>query len=298
MDGGGPEPNQAYRRVLPLRVPASRTGIDVFRRLPGGQNHGRQRSPFGSLSFPGMPYPVTPVPYTDPRSFWLGPAVLGILLVQFLLLALLAWKTLVPGSSEPVGAPPPRGRTAVVAVGSDVSVEVDRVSREAEIQLRLLDRIVDQLGQGTGRGLVPLLEQLQQENEAMKADSRVYRTLEAKVKAENEALVTGAGGGKRKQAANWQHRWPNYRTRSGRKTWRKRITDQRSHRSRSNSRPPPRRTRQLWLATGFASRESWPWPAPGSLLRVFSRGRRWQPGNANEDLRQRERRGRRRIPPR
>jgi hypothetical protein len=62
------------------------------------------------------------------------------------------------------------------------------VSREAEIQLRLLDRIVDQLGQGTGRGLVPLLEQLQQENEAMKADARVYRTLEAKVKAENEAL--------------------------------------------------------------------------------------------------------------
>ena len=51
MDGACSGPNQAYRRVLPLRLPASRTGIDLFRCLLGGQNHGPQRSPSGSLSF-------------------------------------------------------------------------------------------------------------------------------------------------------------------------------------------------------------------------------------------------------
>ena len=138
---------------------------------------------------PGMPYPVSPRSSTDPPSFWIGQAVLGVLFLQFLLLALLAWKTLVPESTDSGGTAPPRVRTATVAAGSDAAGDVDRVSREAEIQLRLLDRIVDQLGQGTPRGLVPMLEQLQQENEALKADARVYRTLEAKVKAENETLA-------------------------------------------------------------------------------------------------------------
>ncbi len=142
----------------------------------------------GASPFPGMPYPGPPMPYADPRGLWLGPAVLGMLLVQFLLLALLAWKTLVPESGEPVAAPVAGGRTVAVATGSDAAGDASRVAREAEIQLQLLDRIVDQLGQGTPRGLVPLLEQLQQENEVLKADARVYRTLEAKVKAENEAL--------------------------------------------------------------------------------------------------------------
>lgn len=142
----------------------------------------------GVSPFPAMPHPVLPMPYTDPRSAWLGPAVLGMLCMQFLLLALLAWRILSPDTSESVGVPPPRGRTAA-ASGADAAGEADRVSREAEIQMRLLDRIVDQLGQQAPRGLVPMLEQLQQENETLKADARVYRTLEAKVKVENETLA-------------------------------------------------------------------------------------------------------------
>ena len=130
----------------------------------------------GASPFPGMPYPVPPMPYTDPRSLWLGPAVLGMLLVQFLLLALLAWKTLVPESGEPAAAPVAGGRTVALTAGSDAVGDVSRVAREAEIQLQLLDRIVDQLGQGTPRGLVPLLEQFQQENETLKAENERLKT--------------------------------------------------------------------------------------------------------------------------
>ena len=139
----------------------------------------------GARHFAGVPYPGSPVLYANGRDSWLLPAVLGMLFLQFLLLALLTWKTLVPELFAPPTAP---HRTAVVSAGLDAADAGDRVSREAEIQFQLLDRIVDQLGQGTPRGLVPLLDQLQRENENMKADARVYRTLEAKVKADNETL--------------------------------------------------------------------------------------------------------------
>ena len=141
----------------------------------------------GVNPFPGTPYPVPPAPYADPRGAWFGLAVLGMLFIQFLLLALLGWKTLVPEPKPMADATPPLERPVGAADG-EAAGAADRLSREAEIQLRLLDRIVDQLGQGTPQGLVRLLEQLQQENETMKADARVYRALETKVKADNEAL--------------------------------------------------------------------------------------------------------------
>lgn len=53
----------------------------------------------GGIPVAGMPYPVSPVPYVDPRNAWLGPVMLGMMFIQFLLLALLTWKTLTP---EPI----------------------------------------------------------------------------------------------------------------------------------------------------------------------------------------------------
>lgn len=50
----------------------------------------------GVIPFAGTPYPVSSVPYVDPRQAWLGPVVLGMMFIQFLLLALLTWKTLTP----------------------------------------------------------------------------------------------------------------------------------------------------------------------------------------------------------
>lgn len=139
------------------------------------------------LPFPGIPYPVPWRPDADSRSAWHDTAVLGMLVIQFLFLALLAWKTLVPGT--PLDGPGDPGtlstRSAVVAEPAGAR---NHPASEAEIQLRLLDRIVDQLGQGTPQGLVRMLEQLQKENENLQADARVYRDLEAKVRTENEVL--------------------------------------------------------------------------------------------------------------
>jgi proteasome lid subunit RPN8/RPN11 len=137
--------------------------------------------------FSGVPSPVPSPPYADPRTAWHGTAVLGILLIQFLLLALLVWKTLEPDSPAD-GTDRPRDASVSAVAASEPADAGGGASREVELQLRLLGRIVDQLGQGTPQGLVPLLEQLQKENENFKADARVYRAQEEKVRAENESL--------------------------------------------------------------------------------------------------------------
>ena len=138
--------------------------------------------------FSGVPYPVPSPPYADPRTAWHGTAVLGILFIQFLLLALSVWKTLEPDSPAG-GTDRPRDSSTWAVAASEPADAGGRASREVEIQLRLLDRIVDQMGQGTPQGLVPMLGQLQIENENLKADARVYRAQEEKVRAENESLA-------------------------------------------------------------------------------------------------------------
>jgi hypothetical protein len=148
------------------------------------------------LPFPGIPYPVSLRPEADSRTLWHGAAVLGMLVIQFLFLALLAWKTLVPGS--PVDGPGVPGTSATWAAAEPAGAR-NHPASEAEIQLKLLDRIVEELGQGTPQGLVRMLEQLQMENERLYADARVYRDLEAKVRAENEGLTRALADAEQKR---------------------------------------------------------------------------------------------------
>jgi proteasome lid subunit RPN8/RPN11 len=148
------------------------------------------------LPFPGIPYPVPLRPEADSRTLWHGAAVLGMLVIQFLFLALLAWKTLVPGS--PVDGPGVPGTSATWAAAEPAGAR-NHPASEAEIQLKLLDRIVEELGQGTPQGLVRMLEQLQKENERLYADARVYRDLEAKVRAENEGLTRALADAEQKR---------------------------------------------------------------------------------------------------
>ncbi len=146
--------------------------------------------------FPGIPYPVPLRPEADSRSLWLGIAVLGMLVIQFLFLALLAWTTLVPGS--PADGPGGPGTSSTWAAAEPTGAKF-RPASEAEIQLKLLDRIVEELGQGTPRGLVRMLEQLQKENESLHADARVYRDLEAKVRVENAVLTRALADAEQKR---------------------------------------------------------------------------------------------------
>jgi proteasome lid subunit RPN8/RPN11 len=144
----------------------------------------------GGFSAAATPYPVTAGSGYEPRQPWIPLAAMGMICAQFFLLTILAWKVFVPDLNSTGGAPSMEQIAAQRGAQrqSDDSA-TERREREVQAQLRVLDRVVSQLGDGTPGNLVRLLEQAERENEALKADARVYRSLEARVASENEQLT-------------------------------------------------------------------------------------------------------------
>ena len=64
--------------------------------------------------------------------------------------------------------------------------ELEGRARDLETQARVLQRVVDELGQGSATGLVRSLEQLQRQNDALQQDARVYRAQEERLRREYE----------------------------------------------------------------------------------------------------------------
>lgn len=144
----------------------------------------------GGYPGPGGLYPPSVVNVGNGRSSWQGVAVLGMLSVQFLFLALIAWKIIAPGGFGSAEQDQQSKQVGVLVERLDRLAEAEERSREIDSQLQVLDRVVGQLGEGTPEGLVRLLEQLQSENDRLKADARVYRGMEEKVKEENDGLAS------------------------------------------------------------------------------------------------------------
>jgi proteasome lid subunit RPN8/RPN11 len=137
------------------------------------------------------PFPVTAAAGFDTRGPWLAVAVLGILAAQFFLLALLAWRTLAPEVEAIAGGPAaPPVLVDNAASRATTAAGVDQLrSREIETQRRVLEHVVGALRDGGPENLVQLLEETERENLELKADARVYRSLEARTATENETLT-------------------------------------------------------------------------------------------------------------
>ncbi len=137
------------------------------------------------------PYPVPMVAPGDNRLSWQGVAVIGMLTMQFLFLALIAWWMIAPSWTETASEKDQQSKQVAALVERlDQLVEAERRSQEIDSQLQVLDRVVSELGDGKSEGVVRLLERTQRENETLKTDARVYRALEEKVKRDNDALAS------------------------------------------------------------------------------------------------------------
>lgn len=184
---------EQQRRVGGFYLIASRhrqVELEIFAAQLKGEFTMSSDPRLGGYPGPGGLYPPSVVNVGNGRSSWQGVAVLGMLTVQFLFLALIAWKIIAPGSSEPVEADQQSKQVALLVERLDRIAEAEERSREIDSQLQILDRVVGQLGEGTPEGLVRLLEELQSENDRLKTDARVYRGMEEKVKQENDDLAT------------------------------------------------------------------------------------------------------------
>jgi hypothetical protein len=131
-------------------------------------------------------YPPPVIHVVEPRSPWQPLAVLGMLTMQFLFLALVAWKLLTP--PEPPATPPQAERLAAAVERDARSAALDRQARELDAQQRVLDQVIHELGQGRAEGVVRSLQEKQQESERLQQDARVYRGLEEKLRREHEEL--------------------------------------------------------------------------------------------------------------
>jgi len=98
-------------------------------------------------------YPPTVVQVGEARQTWLAVAVLGLLSMQFLVLALIAWRMLVP---------PPAAGTQPAAP--------PLAAAELAAQRELLDRVIGQLDVAPA-GLVDELEQQRQRNEELQSSN-------------------------------------------------------------------------------------------------------------------------------
>lgn len=137
------------------------------------------------------PYPVPMVSPSDTRLSWQGVAVIGMLTMQFVFLALIAWRMFAPAGTDTADAKDPQAeQVAVLVERLDRLVEAERRSQEMDSQLQVLDRVVSELGDGTPEGVVSLLADTKRENETLKTDARVYRALEEKVKRDNDTLAS------------------------------------------------------------------------------------------------------------
>jgi proteasome lid subunit RPN8/RPN11 len=185
------DPDERTRRTGGYYVIASR-----HRRLELEMSAAQLEGKFTMANDPRLsgfpaPYPVPMVAPGDTRLSWQGVAVIGMLTMQFLFLALIAWRMIVPSGADTAGEKDrPSKQVAALVERLDRLVEAERRSQEIDGQLQVLDRVVSQLGDGTPEGVVRLLAEAERENETLKTDARVYRALEEKVNRDNEALAS------------------------------------------------------------------------------------------------------------
>jgi len=105
--------------------------------------------------YSGLPgvYPPTVVQVGESKQTWMAVAVLGMLTMQFLVLALIAWRILAPAGG---GAPRPTGQPVA--------------GTELAAQRAVLDRVIGKLDVAP-EGVVQTLEQERQKNEELQASN-------------------------------------------------------------------------------------------------------------------------------
>ena len=185
-------PEKRLRRIGGFYLMASRhrrAELEMSRAQWEGTLTMTTESRSGTFPASGETYPASATPPGIAQSAWLVVAVMGTLAMQFILLAILTWKIAAPPSPGKAPGADDRAAQAALAERLDRLAAAHERSRAVEAQLELLDRVVNQLGDGTTDGIVRLLEAARRENERLKADARVYRALEARVHQENDALA-------------------------------------------------------------------------------------------------------------
>jgi proteasome lid subunit RPN8/RPN11 len=127
------------------------------------------------------PYPAPVVNIASPRDQWQSIAVMGMLTMQFLLVALIAYRMMFP----------PAGETGAVAQSSLLEqrlVEAERAAAKSEAVSQMADRVLSSL-KDAQPGSFPSLVEQEQQVEELRATVRGQLALERELKKEHDELL-------------------------------------------------------------------------------------------------------------
>jgi len=193
------DPSQRVRRVGGFSIFASRFRSNELQQFVGWLegNYDMARDRFSTAPMSGNSQPPV-VNLTQMQSSWQGIAVMGMLTMQFLMLALIAWKLLFPlGTTEEETKKAER----IAQLAKDIERIEEREATEIENKatLAVLDNVVAQLGDGDVDFATTLAQQ-KQENfthqqaslahaQAFKANTDTIGKLEKDVKSVKTKLA-------------------------------------------------------------------------------------------------------------
>lgn len=137
-------------------------------------------------AFGSYPPPVIHIAEPSSQSQLQTIALLGLLSLQFFLVAVIAWRLLTPAA--PIAANDSEKRVVELVERLDRTAAAESDAKAAEVQNAMLDRVLSKIGEGGPAALSSELQRQQLEIEKLRDDQRVYTSLEAKTKTENDQL--------------------------------------------------------------------------------------------------------------
>ncbi len=163
-----PQGRQRVHRVGGFYLTASRFRAEELEQFADWLEGSRDMTPAARLA--GATAGGAPVVHvSSPREPWLGPALMGMLALQFCFLFLIAWKMLMPVEPGEAAAAQNKQLEALVAELEKQNAIRDR-ELAAEAQGRLIDRVLARLNQNT-EGMAGELEARDLEIERLTAES-------------------------------------------------------------------------------------------------------------------------------
>lgn len=187
------DPRERIRRIGGFYLIASRfrrAEIQQFAAQMERNTKMPQETRFNPVAGQVGPAQAPVVNLTDSRGSWNGPALVGMMLMQFVFLAIIGWKVLVPPAA-PDDAEKEKKAEAKQFEKLEGKVDkllaAERTKLEGEVQARVLQRIVTALGQGDGE-IVQQFARQQRQLDRAESEKRGYQAMEREWLSERAQL--------------------------------------------------------------------------------------------------------------
>jgi len=177
------DPRERIRRIGGFYLIASRFRRAEIQQFAAQLERGTkmpQDTRFNPVAGQVGPAQAPVVNLTDSRGSWNGPALVGMMLMQFILLAIIGWKVLLPPATLDDSEKEQKAQAEQfekLEGKVDKLLAAEQTDLEGKVQARVLERVVTALGQGDGE-IVQQFAQQQRQLDRVESEKRGYQAME------------------------------------------------------------------------------------------------------------------------